>query len=198
MSQDLRDGLGWRAPGPGPRARQVPCLQGWRLGPHCGMQLQRQRAHLHACDLHPVQWHGKAALGPGPTVALERPGIRRSTKAKAANPCISKPQVTWANSLSSVKSQHSDTEALGGDPGVGEQKRADLGGGFPRRSMEQAVHTDGACSGYELRHVVHHRDLAGWRVEHDYREQKTGLGLDHFEGRSPLRGLGSSGPRRTV
>ena len=23
-----------------------------------------------------------------------------------------------------------------------------------------------------------------WRVEHDYRELKTGLGLDHFEGRS--------------
>src|SRR5258708_1647631 len=23
-----------------------------------------------------------------------------------------------------------------------------------------------------------------WRVEHDYRERKTGLGLDHFEGRS--------------
>jgi hypothetical protein len=23
-----------------------------------------------------------------------------------------------------------------------------------------------------------------WRVEHDYREMKTGLGLDHFEGRS--------------
>ena len=25
-----------------------------------------------------------------------------------------------------------------------------------------------------------------WRVEHDYRELKTGLGLDHFEGRSYL------------
>ncbi|WP_374710697.1 transposase [Rhodococcus sp. USK10] len=25
-----------------------------------------------------------------------------------------------------------------------------------------------------------------WRVEHDYRELKTGLGLDHFEGRSWL------------
>ena len=25
-----------------------------------------------------------------------------------------------------------------------------------------------------------------WRVEHDYRELKTGLGLDHFEGRSCL------------
>ena len=23
-----------------------------------------------------------------------------------------------------------------------------------------------------------------WRIEHDYRELKTGLGLDHFEGRS--------------
>jgi SRSO17 transposase len=23
-----------------------------------------------------------------------------------------------------------------------------------------------------------------WRVEHDYRELKTGLGLDHFEGRN--------------
>ena len=23
-----------------------------------------------------------------------------------------------------------------------------------------------------------------WRVEHDYRELKTGLGIDHFEGRS--------------
>ena len=23
-----------------------------------------------------------------------------------------------------------------------------------------------------------------WRVEHDYRELKTGLGLDHFEGRT--------------
>jgi SRSO17 transposase len=23
-----------------------------------------------------------------------------------------------------------------------------------------------------------------WRVEHDYRELKTGLGVDHFEGRS--------------
>jgi SRSO17 transposase len=25
-----------------------------------------------------------------------------------------------------------------------------------------------------------------WRIEHDYRELKTGLGLDHFEGRSFL------------
>jgi len=25
-----------------------------------------------------------------------------------------------------------------------------------------------------------------WRIEHDYRELKTGLGLDHFEGRSYL------------
>jgi SRSO17 transposase len=25
-----------------------------------------------------------------------------------------------------------------------------------------------------------------WRVEHDYRELKTGLGIDHFEGRSYL------------
>jgi SRSO17 transposase len=25
-----------------------------------------------------------------------------------------------------------------------------------------------------------------WRIEHDYRELKTGLGLDHFEGRSGL------------
>jgi len=25
---------------------------------------------------------------------------------------------------------------------------------------------------------------ARWRIEHDYRELKTGLGLDHFEGRS--------------
>ncbi|MEV8195587.1 transposase, partial [Rhodococcus pyridinivorans] len=25
-----------------------------------------------------------------------------------------------------------------------------------------------------------------WRIEHDYRELKTGLGLDHFEGRSWL------------
>jgi SRSO17 transposase len=25
-----------------------------------------------------------------------------------------------------------------------------------------------------------------WRVEHDYRELKTGLGIDHFEGRSFL------------
>ena len=24
----------------------------------------------------------------------------------------------------------------------------------------------------------------GWRIEHDYRELKTGLGLDHFEGRT--------------
>ncbi|MDP9397002.1 MAG: transposase, partial [Actinomycetota bacterium] len=23
-----------------------------------------------------------------------------------------------------------------------------------------------------------------WRIEHDYRELKTGLGLDHFEGRT--------------
>jgi SRSO17 transposase len=23
-----------------------------------------------------------------------------------------------------------------------------------------------------------------WRIEHDHRELKTGLGLDHFEGRS--------------
>jgi len=23
-----------------------------------------------------------------------------------------------------------------------------------------------------------------WRIEHDYRELKTGLGIDHFEGRS--------------
>lgn len=23
-----------------------------------------------------------------------------------------------------------------------------------------------------------------WRIEHDYRERKHGLGLDHFEGRS--------------
>lgn len=25
-----------------------------------------------------------------------------------------------------------------------------------------------------------------WRIEHDYRELKTGLGLDHFEGHSWL------------
>jgi SRSO17 transposase len=24
----------------------------------------------------------------------------------------------------------------------------------------------------------------GWRIEHDYRELKHGLGMDHFEGRS--------------
>ncbi|GAA5179604.1 hypothetical protein GCM10023322_10080 [Rugosimonospora acidiphila] len=32
----------------------------------------------------------------------------------------------------------------------------------------------------ELVHLAKSR----WRVEHDYRELKTGLGLDHFEGRS--------------
>ena len=31
-----------------------------------------------------------------------------------------------------------------------------------------------------------------WRIEHDYRELKTGLGLDHFEGRSYLAGTGTS------
>ena len=34
-----------------------------------------------------------------------------------------------------------------------------------------------------------------WRVEHDYRELKTGLGLDHFEGRSFAGGTASH-PRR--
>jgi SRSO17 transposase len=32
----------------------------------------------------------------------------------------------------------------------------------------------------ELVHLAKSR----WRIEHDYRELKTGLGLDHFEGRS--------------
>jgi SRSO17 transposase len=29
-----------------------------------------------------------------------------------------------------------------------------------------------------------HLAKSRWRIEHDYRELKTGLGLDHFEGRS--------------
>ena len=33
-----------------------------------------------------------------------------------------------------------------------------------------------------------------WRVEHDYRELKTGLGLDHFEGRSWLGFVGRNDP----
>ncbi len=37
--------------------------------------------------------------------------------------------------------------------------------------------------------TTNHTDLVRhgkirWRIEHDYRELKTGLGLDHFEGRS--------------
>ena len=34
-----------------------------------------------------------------------------------------------------------------------------------------------------LRHLVRMAKIR-WRVEHDYRELKTGLGLDHFEGRT--------------
>jgi SRSO17 transposase len=41
------------------------------------------------------------------------------------------------------------------------------------------------------RRYLPHRPRSGsgkirWRIEHDYRELKTGLGLDHFEGRSWL------------
>jgi hypothetical protein len=38
-----------------------------------------------------------------------------------------------------------------------------------------------------------------WRIEHDYRELKTGLGLDHFEGRSFTAGTATSpsSPPRT-
>ena len=34
-----------------------------------------------------------------------------------------------------------------------------------------------------LKHLVRLAKIR-WRVEHDYRELKTGLGIDHFEGRS--------------
>jgi SRSO17 transposase len=52
----------------------------------------------------------------------------------------------------------------------------------------------GEPAGYWLSNLPAHTPLAElvrlakirWRVEHDYRELKTGLGLDHFEGRSYL------------
>jgi len=89
LSLDLRYGMGRRAPGPRPRPcrrdRQVPCMQGWWPGAQSGMYLQRDRAHLHARDMHRVSWHGApadpAVVGPDPTAALERPGIPRSTRA---------------------------------------------------------------------------------------------------------------------
>jgi hypothetical protein len=44
------------------------------------------------------------------------------------------------------------------------QKRAELGGGFPRRSMQHTVHANGACSGNKPGHVIDHHDLAGWQA----------------------------------
>lgn len=38
-------------------------------------------------------------------------------------------------------------------------------------------------AGTALRHLVRMAKIR-WRIEHDYRELKHGLGLDHFEGRT--------------
>lgn len=50
-------------------------------------------------------------------------------------------------------------------------------------------HADGACSAYELRRVVHHRDLAGWQAQGLAGQQVAGrvwlrhadlMGVDHW------------------
>ena len=70
LSLDLRHGVGRRAPGPRARQgriRQVRCVQGRRPGARSRMHLQRDRAHLHAYDLHRVRrvWAGIAQLKTG-------------------------------------------------------------------------------------------------------------------------------------
>jgi SRSO17 transposase len=50
----------------------------------------------------------------------------------------------------------------------------------PRRAQRLLSDLPADTSLSDLVHLAKSR----WRIEHDYRELKTGLGLDHFEGRS--------------
>jgi hypothetical protein len=63
------------------------------------------------------------------------------------------------------------------------RKSCSLNGNLRRRLMSVSA---GARVGSDGRVPDHRVMPLRWRVEHDYRELTTGLGIDHFEGRSYL------------
>ena len=151
----------------------------------------------YAGDAQPVTPQPAAAARAG-RPSPPTPARRRTCAQLAIADAGKTRQVTWRQGTRGRQGQprRLDDQLLPGDPGPARQP------GHPPRRPTAACLSAGCWPNgrpkptsppdYWLSNLPEDTPIAElvrlakirWRVEHDYRELKTGLGLDHFEGRS--------------